>query len=211
MVIHFDYDGVIVDSFDQLLAAAQKAVAASAVGRAPTREDFETIEDLTAAGIAAKLGIPKSDMRLYAARLHAALAGDDYAPPLFSDVPAMLRTLAQRHTIVIITSNLAHLVQQGLRGAQLEGCISLILDGLQPGTKSEKIQRALTKFAARPQESFMIGDTRSDIRHGKAAGVRTVAVTWGYQKRHTLEQEEPEFLVDSPNELLSLIQQSSRG
>lgn len=46
---------------------------------------------------------------------------------------------------------------------------------------------------------------RSDIRHGKAAGVRTVAVTWGYQKRHTLEQEKPDFVVDSPDELLNVL------
>ena len=51
----------------------------------------------------------------------------------------------------------------------------------------------------------MIGDTRSDIRHGKAAGVRTVSVTWGYQKRHTLEQEKPDFVVDSPDELLHVL------
>jgi len=208
MLLHFDYDGVIVDSFDQLLAAAQRATTLSGVGRPPTREDFETMEDFTTNGIAARLGIPRDQMQIYGARLHTLLIGEAHAPPPFPGIPAMLRTLAAHHTIVIITSNLTPLVQRGLRGAQLEGCVSLILDALRPGTKGDKIQRALEQFESPPRESFMIGDTRSDIRHGKAAGVRTIAVTWGYQKRHILEQEQPDWFVDSPDELLKVL---SRG
>lgn len=205
MLLHFDYDGVIVDSFDPLLRAAQQAIALGDIGRPPTREDFETLADLTTDGIAAQLGIPANEMWTYGARLHAMLASSEYAPVPFSGIPATLRQLAEQHTIVIITSNLESLVQRGLRGAQLEECISLVLDGLRPGTKSEKIQHAMARFESHPQESFMIGDTRGDIRHGKAAGVRTVAVTWGYQKRHTLELEQPDFFVDSPEELLQVL------
>jgi len=205
MLLHFDYDGVIVDSFNQLLTAAQKAVSGSRVGRVPTREDFETIEDLTAASIAERLGIPENKIRLYAARMHAALATNGQVPPVFPGVPAVIRELAERHTIVIVTSNLTHLVKRGLSREQLGDCVSAILDAMRPGTKGEKIEHALTQFNVPPQESFMIGDTRSDIRHGKAAGVQTVAVTWGYQKRHTLEQEKPDFFVDSPDELLEVL------
>jgi phosphoglycolate phosphatase len=208
MLLHFDYDGVIVDSFDQLLAAAEKAVAGGTGARLPTREDFETMEDLTAAGIAMKLGVSEREIRLYVARMHAVLASDGYAPPFFPGIPEVLRSLAERHTIVVVTSNLTHLVQRALRQKQLEGCVSLILDALRPGTKCEKIQHALARFTASPEEGFMIGDTRGDIRHGKAAGVRTVAVTWGYQKRQSLEQEAPDYFVDSPRELLEVLETS---
>jgi phosphoglycolate phosphatase len=208
MLLHFDYDGVIVDSFDHLLAAAQKATAGGSAARLPSREDFETIEDLTAGSIATKLGIPEGEVRLYAARMHAVLVNDGYAPPFFPGIPEVLRGLAERHTIVVVTSNLTHLVRRALSQEQLEGCVSLILDAFQPGTKCDKIQHALAYFKASPEEGFMVGDTRGDIRHGKAAGVRTVAVTWGYQKRSSLEQEKPDFFVDSPGELLEVLESS---
>ena len=87
----------------------------------------------------------------------------------------------------------------------MAACVSLVLDARQPGTKSDKIRHALERFGYPPDESFMIGDTRGDIRHGKRAGVQTAGVTWGYQARETLEQESPDFMVDTPHELQQLL------
>lgn len=205
MLLHFDYDGVLVDSFDQLLSAAQEAASDTGLGRPPTRSDFETIEDLTANGIAALLGVPQHGIDLYTRRMHQALAADGHGPAMFPDIPHLLRTLSKQHTLVIVTSNLGRLVRRGLSRHGVEDCVALVLDAQRPGTKGEKIAHALERFGASPGESFMIGDTRGDIRHGKSAGVRTAGVTWGYQDRRTLEREAPDFIVDSPRELLDLV------
>jgi phosphoglycolate phosphatase len=50
----------------------------------------------------------------------------------------------------------------------------------------------------------MIGDTIGDIRAGKQSGVQTVAVTWGFQARDLLARELPDYLVDHPEELLTI-------
>ena len=205
MLLHFDYDGVLVDSFDELLSAAQKAASETGLGRPPTRSDFETIEDLTAAGIASLLGVPQRGVDLYTRRMHRALDADGREPAMFPGVPDMLRTLSKQHTLVIVTSNFDHLVRRGLSLHGVEDCVALVLDAQRPGTKGEKIAHALERFGAPRRESFMVGDTRGDIRHGKTAGVRTAGVTWGYQDRRTLEREAPDFIVDSPRELLDLL------
>ena len=206
MLLHFDYDGVLVDSFDQLLGAFQRTAADTGLGRPPTRNDFETIEDLNAAGLAALLGVPEADIDRYTTRTHALLEADGYEPAMFPGIPDLLRTLSERHTIVIVTSNYEHLVRQSLVRNGVNECVSLILDARQPGAKSEKILHALAHFRIPPKEGFMIGDTRGDIRHGRAAGVRTAGVTWGYQSRATLAKETPDHIVDSPEELLRLLE-----
>ena len=76
MLLHFDYDGVLVDSFDQLLSAFQRTAADTGLGRPPTRDDFETIEDLNAEGLAALLGVPEPDIDCYTRRTHAILEAD---------------------------------------------------------------------------------------------------------------------------------------
>ena len=205
MLLHFDYDGVLVDSFEQLLSAFRRTAENTGLGRPPTRHDFETIEDLNAAGLAARLGVPESAIDRYTRRTHAILEAEGYAPAMFPDIPDLLTTLSERHTIVIVTSNYEHLVRQGLARNGVDGCVSLVLDARQPGTKGEKIQHALNRFRVPPREAFMIGDTRGDIRHGRTAGVRTVGVTWGYQSRTTLAAEDPDFIVDSPRELCRLL------
>ena len=42
----------------------------------------------------------------------------------------------------------------------------------------------------------MVGDAISDIRAGHAAGVGTIAVTWGYQPQERLAAERPTHLAE---------------
>jgi phosphoglycolate phosphatase-like HAD superfamily hydrolase len=51
----------------------------------------------------------------------------------------------------------------------------------------------------------MIGDSVSDIRYARQAGVRSVAATWGWQNRDTLAREQPDFIVESVSELTALL------
>jgi phosphoglycolate phosphatase len=51
----------------------------------------------------------------------------------------------------------------------------------------------------------MIGDSASDIRYAKRAGVQSIAATWGWQQRDRLVKENPDFIVDSVHELAILL------
>lgn len=42
------------------------------------------------------------------------------------------------------------------------------------------VLRVLDRFAAKPEEALIVGDSIYDIRAGRAAGTKTVAVTYGY-------------------------------
>ena len=47
----------------------------------------------------------------------------------------------------------------------------------------------------------MIGDAEYDIVMGRAAGYRTCAVTWGNQSRDRLARQQPDHIVDVPEQL----------
>jgi len=53
--------------------------------------------------------------------------------------------------------------------------------------------------------SCMIGDSVSDIRYAKRAGVQSIAATWGWQSQDKLVKENPDFIVTSVQELAALI------
>lgn len=69
----------------------------------------------------------------------------------------------------------------------------------------EPVLALLSEVDARPEDSIMIGDGHQDVRAGKAAGLRTVAVTWGFHPRATLEKEEPDWIVDDVRALGDLL------
>jgi phosphoglycolate phosphatase len=62
---------------------------------------------------------------------------------------------------------------------------------------------AVTELGVGPQESIMVGDSNYDIEAGKKAGVKTVAVTYGYRERQYLM--DADYMIDSIEELLTLL------
>ena len=58
MLMLFDYDGVIVDSFMPLLDLCIEAQGDIGAGRAPVAVDFQTIESLTFDDLGRLIGIP---------------------------------------------------------------------------------------------------------------------------------------------------------
>ena len=60
-------------------------------------------------------------------------------------------------------------------------------------------------MGAEKNRTFMIGDTEMDILAAKNAGVRSVAVTWGNRTREFLEKYQPDYIVNSPVQLESLL------
>ena len=61
-----------------------------------------------------------------------------------------------------------------------------------------------------PERVYMIGDTEMDILAAKNAGVKSVAVTWGFRDEEILRKYEPDYIVHSPKELKELITQAQR-
>ena len=51
-----------------------------------------------------------------------------------------------------------------------------------------------------PERAAIVGDSQVDVRTGRNAGLGTVGVTYGFAP-HTLENESPDVLVDSAQEL----------
>ncbi len=52
-----------------------------------------------------------------------------------------------------------------------------------------------------PDKMFFIGDTPIDIETGKRAGMKTVAVTWGFRPLAELARLNPDILINHPREL----------
>ncbi len=51
----------------------------------------------------------------------------------------------------------------------------------------------------------MIGDSTHDIEAGKAAGVYTCAVTYGYRPKEILINAKPNLLIDRFDELIDFL------
>lgn len=66
----------------------------------------------------------------------------------------------------------------------------------------EPVLTALERLGAEPGGACYVGDAPFDIRAGNAAGVTTIAVTWGFFPLSVLAPEQPDLVVSTPAELV---------
>ena len=62
----------------------------------------------------------------------------------------------------------------------------------------------LKEMSLRPEECLVVGDATFDLLMGQGAGCKVCAVTWGNQSRSSLLSVNPDFVVDSMPQILSL-------
>ncbi len=65
------------------------------------------------------------------------------------------------------------------------------------------VLEALKRFGASKDEAVMIGDSNYDVEAAHAAGVRIIAVTYGYRSRDILK--DADFMIDNFGELMDIL------
>ncbi|MCM1034822.1 MAG: HAD family hydrolase [Paludibacter sp.] len=67
------------------------------------------------------------------------------------------------------------------------------------------LQQELNISAEDKEKVLYIGDSDVDMQTAKNAGLTAVGCTWGFCSRERLQNEHPDYLIDSPAEILSLL------
>jgi phosphoglycolate phosphatase len=143
------------------------------------------------------------DLAAFAQAAKEILPGIDYgAMKPFNGLIPVLESLKKDHLLAVISSNGSRTIRRMLERFGFEPYFEEVLGSDFLFSKKEKIDHALAKYGIPPERAFYIGDTTGDIVEARAAGIRTVAVTWGWHDRERLAAAHPDFLVDTPEGLL---------
>lgn len=204
MLLNFDYDGVIVNSFERLLALTIQTQKLLGFGRPPTSEDFRTLENLSIEGLGRHIGLSENLVSSYVQKFFE-LQKQKWSVEVFPNIVPVFQELSQQHKLVIITASQSDAVVETLETFGLGPTISKVFGGELGLTKAARIRMSCEVFQIDHNNVFMIGDSISDIRQGKLAQVQTVAVTWGFQNQALLKKENPYFIIDKPRDLLRII------
>jgi phosphoglycolate phosphatase len=76
-------------------------------------------------------------------------------------------------------------------------------DGIPYKPAPDVLLTAMAALGARPEECLMVGDSTADMAAGRAAGVKTCAVRYGYGDHGEIARLEPDYWVD---DLRALVQ-----
>jgi phosphoglycolate phosphatase len=198
----FDFDGVLVDSLDvyekTVTDCLKKINQPLTRGREEYLELFEDnfYESLVKKGV-------DLDAFMKASVDIIAQANFKDIKPLDAVVP-VVRELHKNHCLIVVSSNDSASIKKALELFHYDGYFRETLGSDFMFSKKEKILYAIKKYQVTPQDIYYIGDTIGDIKEGKQAGVKTVGVTWGWHNREKMALAKPDYLFDTPQELLQL-------
>jgi phosphoglycolate phosphatase len=200
----FDFDGVLADSLDLYAEAVARCLSQIGTPIVKNREDYLALfegnfyESMAAKGV---------DLVAFAGAAKEILPGIDYdAMKPFDGLIPVLEALQKDHLLAVISSNGFRTISKMLERFGFERFFQEILGSDFLFSKKDKIVHALSKYGIDRKRTFYIGDTTGDILEAREAGVRTVAVTWGWHNREKLVAAHPDFLVDRPADLLTIDQ-----
>lgn len=198
-LVIFDMDGTLVDSRDDIAASVNSGLVA--VG-APPRAAQE-IHPLIGRPLAEILGLflpgfppamVEEAARAYREDYYANCA---WRSSLYPGVLECLDGLGGVRRAIATTKR----TFQAVRVAERLGLSSRFdlvhgTDDIPHKPHPAVIEQVLERLGARREGTWMVGDTTWDLRAGRAAGVRTCAVSYGIHDAATLAAEAPDLLLD---------------
>jgi len=196
----FDFDGTLVDT-TEMIHQSMRHAASSVLGR----------DDIPRETLLANVGQPlprqmelidagKAELLLEAYRSHH----EEHHDALIGEFPGIEESLARLRSagikVAVVTSKRRVSVEMALKNFPgLPNVVDRFVtmeDTTEHKPHPEPLLRGLELLGDVPkEEAVYVGDSPFDVEAAKAAGLRSVAVSWGAFSEDTLRTAEPDHLV----------------
>ena len=195
----FDFDGTLVDT-TELIYQSMRHAAGEVLGR----------EDLPREVLLANVGqpLPRQMELLDAERAEALLESyrlhnNEHHDSLIGEFPGVEGSLARLRSggvkIAVVTSKRLPSVEMALKrfprlGEVVDRFVTME-DTEEHKPHPGPLLKGLELLSVPKEEAAYVGDSPFDVAAAKAAGVKSVAVSWGAFSEDTLRSAEPDHLV----------------
>jgi len=213
-LVVFDVDGTLVDSQHDIVASMRAAF--EVLGRpAPDRETMLSVVGLSLPQAMAILapGLTEAGLTGLVEGYRASWGGGRAASPLFPGALAVLDALAAQDELLlaVATGKSRRGLEKLLTAHELrKRFVSLqVADDHPSKPHPSMLMAALAETGVEAHRAVMVGDTEFDMQMGRAAGLATIGVTWGYHPRTRLQ--DADLLIDDFAQLEDALERIWRG
>jgi phosphoglycolate phosphatase-like HAD superfamily hydrolase len=195
-IVFFDFDGVIADSFDVGFEVRKM------INPLTTQDTYRRLFDGNINDSVSDVEFQKihnPDIDFFA----------EYEPrlmksPIFPGMKDVIKVTAEKNLLIIVSSTTTDMIKKFLAMHDVDSCFDEIMGNDVHKSKIAKIEMALNKYKVGASDCLFVTDTLGDVKEARHMMVPTIAVTWGYQSKATLEKGSPSYIVDTPQELMDV-------
>jgi phosphoglycolate phosphatase len=225
--ILFDLDGTLVQTREASWELFKQTNCAFGLGIDDRAAFFDLFEDNFFRALALRCPDPAK----FAAVKHhfVDLLRTQYTPPLVPGVADVVRALANRCTLVVLSTNAIAAIRRILTEAGISHCFAHVFAGDVEPDKSVSMRRFLADAGyavgrhcspaydekngttRADGEVVLVTDTVGDVKEARDCGVRAVGVAWGMHAEADLLAAGAEAVAVWPQELVAWLAPESAG
>ena len=211
-VLVFDLDGTILYTLESIARAGNRMLEALGLAAQPVDAYRyfcgDGSDNLVRRCLKAVNAYNEENFKKGAALNRALIAEDAlYAVRPYEGMPEVLKTLKESGFSLAVFSNKPdEAVQAAIRGTygELFDLVRGQLADIPLKPDPAGALKIAEEFGVRPADCVYFGDTWTDMQTGRAAGMYTCGVLWGYRDREELLDNGAECLLERPSDILSL-------
>ncbi len=211
MITHvaFDFDGTLADSANVAIASYNEIAGQLGYGKL-TPANLQEMRGLSILERCKALGVPAYKLpglilqvgRVYRKAVHSI--------GFIEGVPELLRELkGWGLRSVIVSSNEEETIRAFLKHHSAEGWVEDVICSSRIFGKAQLLRTLMKRTRIEPHQLVYVGDEYRDIVASKKAGVRAIAVRWGFDAENRLVESEPDAIATQPAEVADYVRRWS--
>jgi len=211
MITHvaFDFDGTLVDSAKVAIDSYNEIAEQNGYGKL-TADNLQGMRELSIMERCKALGVPAYKLPALIIQVGGAYRKGVHSIGFFEGIPELLRELKGRGlSNVIVSTNDEENIRAFLEGKSEEAWVDDVICSSRIFGKAQLLRKLMKRARLEPHQLVYVGDEHRDIVASKQAGVKVIAVRWGFDAESRLLEAEPDAIVTHPAEVADYLRRWS--
>ena len=211
----FDLDGTLANTLDSMAYVANEILRGMGLKEQPT-EKFKYYSgegaDMLVRRCLKDAGDPELTHFEECRELYRKKFDEDplYKVVSYEGITETLQALKKAGVKLAVCSNKPHVAAVKVINKMFPGAFDLVIgqsDAIRRKPAPDAPLKAAAEFDVSPEECMYIGDTKTDMETGTAAGMHTIGALWGFRDREELESSGAEIIAETPRDLLKIYEE----
>jgi len=206
-VLIFDFDGTLADTLAVIVDITNRL--AKEFGYSPsTLEELSQIRQLGAWQVVQRSGVSIFKLPSLIRKIQIELSQEIEHTKLFPGMEETLQKLsANGHSLGILSSNSTENINKFLETHHLDHLFDFVVSSTTLFGKNRSLKQLIQQQNIAVNDIIYIGDETRDIEAAKKIRVEVIAVGWGFNSVEALAAHNPNYLLSSPSEILTVVDQ----
>ena len=126
----------------------------------------------------------------------------------YEGITDALKVLKNDGYLIAVVSNKADFAVKTLCDKYFQGLLNVAFgerEGIKRKPCPDSVNEVAKILGVSKENCYYVGDSEVDVKTAHNAGIKCIACTWGFREKSVLENENPEYIADSPEEILRIV------